>query len=447
MRQELRRRLTAALSGTGGQGAQIMAIRVAGAGLGLAAQVLAARLVGPEAFGYFALALVWLLLLGHGATAGTNQLVCRYLSAYVARGDVAHAAGLLRFALCMAGGFALAIALGAVLLVRAGPFDLDPRFVALASFTFAFVPLIVLQDFLEAIARGLDRPTLGIAPAILLRHLAVIAGVSALIAAGSGADALTVMAMTVAGLVASVVIQFALLYPRVRARLAGARPAYRTRTWFLTALPIALVDLCEVLLNNADIIVLGLFMPPEIVAFYFAATRLVQVLAYVPYGISAVTAQKYAALAASMRHGELQAMIGKVTLAATALSAIGALALSLVAAPLLGLFGEGYDAAAGVVPLLGLAIVALCAFGPGEDVLTMLGEERACSAIFVLAVATSIGLGLLLVPAWGMHGAAAAVLASAILRGAALAWVARQRLGLALPLASRAPATPGIGVK
>jgi O-antigen/teichoic acid export membrane protein len=446
MRQELRRRLAAALSGTGGQGAQIMAIRVAGAGLGLAAQVLAARLVGPEAFGYFALALVWLLLLGHGATAGTNQLVCRYLSAYVARGDVAHAAGLLRFALCMAGGFALVIALGAVLLVRAGPFELDPRFVALGSFTFAFVPLIVLQDFLEAIARGLDRPTLGIAPAILLRHLAVIAGVSALIAAGSQADALTVMAMTVAGLVASVVIQFALLYPRVRARLADARPAYRTRTWFLTALPIALVDLCEVLLNNADIIVLGLFMPPEIVAFYFAATRLVQVLAYVPYGISAVTAQKYAALAASMRHGELQAMIGTVTIAATALSAAGALALSLVAGPLLGLFGEGYDAAAGVVPLLGLAIVALCAFGPGEDVLTMLGEERACSAIFVLAVATSLGLGLLLVPAWGMHGAATAMLASAILRGAALAWVARQRLGLALPLASRAPATPDTGV-
>lgn len=420
----------------GSQGVSVIAIRVLGAGLGLCAQVLASRLIGPEAFGHYALALVWLLLLGHGATAGTSQLVCRYLSHYLHRQEKQEAAGLVRFALALAGAVAGLLTLAAILLVRSGLLGLDTATITLATLAFAVIPLIALQDFFEAVARGLDKPNLGIAPAFLMRHLAIITGVGALMAMGVGADALFVLAMTVLGLVASVLVQFFLLERHLRGALGGARPVYQVRKWFGTALPVALVDLCEVLFQNADILILGLFVPAEWVAFYFAATRLSQFLGYVPYGISAATAQKYAGLAATGRRGELEGLVAGATLLSTGLTVLAALALWALAGPLLGLFGPDYAVAAPVVPVLCLGVILTCALGPGEDVLTMLGEERACSAVFVLAALVNVGLNFLLIPFWGIMGAALATALALGVRAAVLAVLARRRLGLWLPLGS-----------
>jgi O-antigen/teichoic acid export membrane protein len=414
-------------------GLSVIAIRIGGAGLGLFAQVLAARHIGAEAFGYYALALVWLLLLGHGATAGTNQLVCRFIAAYRVENDRAAASGLLRFALMLAGGVAVALALAAIALVQSGIAGVDPGLVALWTLAFAVVPLIVLQDFFEAIARGLDKPSLGIAPAMLLRHVAIIAGVAGLMLVGQGGDALTIMSLTVAGLVASTVVQFLLIRKSVVELTGDAKPRYHAGYWFRTALPIAVLDAAEVLFNNADILILGLLAPPEIVAFYFAATRLSQILSYVPYGISAATAQKYSALSARKDRAGLQDLVASVAITGTVATAIAGLMLSILAAPLLSLFGPGYETAGAVVPVLCVGLVAVSAFGPGEDVLTMLGEERVCSAVFAVALVTNLSLNFALIPIWGMMGAAVATAFALALKGMLLAWFAHKRLGLVLP--------------
>ncbi|NGP18588.1 oligosaccharide flippase family protein [Devosia chinhatensis] len=73
----------------------VMAIRIGGAGLALAAQVLASRIMGAEEFGRYALVLVYLLLFGHFATFGTAQLLCRLLAEYLERGERGRALGLL----------------------------------------------------------------------------------------------------------------------------------------------------------------------------------------------------------------------------------------------------------------------------------------------------------------------------------------------------------------
>jgi O-antigen/teichoic acid export membrane protein len=424
-------------SGAGGfsmSGITIIAIRIVGAGLGFAAQALASRLIGAEQFGYYALAFVWLLLLGHGATAGTNQLICRFLATYRERGDKNPAAGLLRFAFVMAGIVAALTAVIATAIIHSGFLALDPQFVVLASLAFAAIPLLVLQDFLEAIARGMDKPGLGIAPAMLMRHLAILVGAGSLLLLGTDATALTVMTMTIAGLVASVAIQFVLLYGRLRIELHGAKPAYESAMWFRTALPIALLDATDVLFNNADILILGLFMPPEIIAFYYAATRLTQLLGYVPYGISAATAQKYATLAERGDRASLQALISAATALSTALALSGTIFLAVTGPYLLLVFGDGFDAAATVLPVLCLGIVLICAFGPGEDVLTMLGHERVCSATFIIFVGVNIALNFALIPAFGMMGSAAATATALGLRSAVLAWFAHRRTGLVIPL-------------
>jgi O-antigen/teichoic acid export membrane protein len=242
------------------------------------------------------------------------------------------------------------------------------------------------------------------------------------------------MGFTVAGLIASTAIQFFLIRSSVTQLIGDAKPHYQNWFWFKTAMPIAVLDASDVLFNNADILVLGMFAPPEIVAYYFAATRLAQILGYVPYGITAATAQKYSALAARQDRVGLQKLISSVAVTGTAVTTLAALVLWALAAPLLSLFGADYQAAALVVPILCCGLIAVCAFGPGEDVLTMLGEERVCSAVFAFVLIANLGLNFLLIPLWGMIGAAVATSTALALRGALLAWFAHKRLGLALPI-------------
>ncbi len=415
------------------QGLTVVAIRLGGAALALAAQVLASRMLGAEDFGRYSLLLVWMLLLGYAATAGNGHLVCRYLSQYTMAGDAAHAAGLLRFVVCTVVGLALLLGAAGIAVLQVGALGLDPRYVALGTLAFASVPLVALQDYFESISRGLDRPALGIGPSFVLRHLAIIVGLVSLLLLGREADALTVMAFTVAGLLISVAVQYALLARHLRRALAGARPRYAVGRWLRTALPMGASDTVEILLLNADILILGLFVAPEYVALYFAATRLAQMLTYVPYSATAATAQKYAALAAPADRAELQALIGSTATLSTYLTAIGAVSLALLAAPLLNLFGAEFTAAAPLVALLSFGIVLSCALGPGEDVLNMLGEERLCTLGFVVALAVNVALNFALIPLLGLSGAAIATVTALAVRSALLAWFAWRRLGLVLP--------------
>jgi O-antigen/teichoic acid export membrane protein len=312
----------------------------------------------------------------------------------------------------------------------------------LAMLAFAAVPLVALQDYFESIARGLDRPALGIGPAFFGRHLGVIAGLLALVVLGENATALAVMGFTIAGLLASILSQYALLRGHLRLMLADVAPRYHIGRWVRTALPLAGTDVTEMLLLNADVLILGLFVAPEQVAFYFAATRLAQVLAYVPYSATAATAQKFAKLGGPADRPELQALIGRTATLSTVVTGFGALLLSLYAAPLLSLFGEDFAAAAPIVTLLSLGIVVSCAFGPGEDVLNMLGEERVCSIGFLLALIVNLALNFALIPLFGLAGAAIATLSALALRGALLAAIARHRLGLVLPAVLSLVAAP-----
>jgi O-antigen/teichoic acid export membrane protein len=182
------------------EGVIVIAIRLAGAGLGFVAQILAARLIGPEEFGRYSVILVWLLLMGHASTAGSNQVICRFLSHYAVAGDAARSAGLLRFSLVATALLSSLVAAIAIAVAIVAPFGLDPAYAALGALGFMAVPLLTLQEYLEAISRGIDRPSLGIGPAYIMRHLALAVGLTGLLVLGAEADALTVMALTMAGL-------------------------------------------------------------------------------------------------------------------------------------------------------------------------------------------------------------------------------------------------------
>lgn len=410
----------------------VLAIRVAGAGLAYGAQVVLARLMGKADYGVYAAVWVWIVILGHASLWGTGQSVCRFVPAYRARGELDLARGF------VAGGAAFALASG-LLTAALGGFALwlagdrlAPAYLWTFAVALAVTPLFALQDYAEGAARSFNWTGLAIAPLYILRPSLIVAALAgSVLLLGAPAEPWFAMACTLAATAAALAAQGTLLVRRLQGALPGGPRAYRWRVWASASLPIALVELTACGFSFVDVVLLGLFMPPEAVAVYFAATRLLQFVAFVQYAGAAATAQRFAESWAHGDHGTVRALaVRTARLSSLATLMVGAAVL--VAAPLLlALFGPGFGASVGALAVLIGGVALQSAFGPAEDLLNMLGAERLCALVSASCLALAVGLNLALIPTHGIMGAALAMAISNAVRGCALSMAARLRLGLA----------------
>lgn len=80
--------------------------------------------------------------------------------------------------------------------------------------------------------------------------------------------------------------------------------------------------------------------------------------------------------------------------------------------------------------ILAIGPLARATVGPVERLLNMVGEQRACAVVYASAFSCNIALCVVLIPLFGVAGAAVAISGAMILEAALLYWVARERLGL-----------------
>ena len=149
--------------------ATVFVIRGCGAGVAYATQILLARLMEREAYGIYATTWVWILVLSHLTLFGQAQLVCRYIPFYRVRNEVKLVRGIiLGGALTTLSVAAVAATGSALLLWVAEPF-VGPAY--LLPFTLALVvlPLVAIQDYLEALARSFNWMFLAMGPPFVLR--------------------------------------------------------------------------------------------------------------------------------------------------------------------------------------------------------------------------------------------------------------------------------------
>ncbi|MEE7447112.1 polysaccharide biosynthesis protein [Methylobacterium radiotolerans] len=412
----------------------VFAIRVGSAGFAYGAQVLAARLMGWDAYGIFASVWVWTAMLGHTLTLGLSQGACRFVPGDQAQGDLDLARGYIRAGALVTGGAAIAVAcLGAALLALE-PGLLAPAYRAPILVALCVMPLFALQDYLEGVARSQNWVGLAIAPPYLLRQTLMMACMVAAILLGAPPRAEVAMACMLIAAAVATALQAGLLVARLRRDLPAGPHRYRWRMWLGTGLPIAAIDLANAGFSFVDVIVLGALVSPAEVGVYFAATRIQQFVVFVHYAVSAATLQRYSAAQAQANRfllAELVRRQGRLTAAATLVVGGAILAVSPL---LLAMFGPGLGDSVPILCILIAGSVGASLFGPGEDLLTMLGGERLCAGITAGSLLAAAGLCLALVPALGTLGAAVAVAVTSVGRAGLLARAARQIHGLPTPV-------------
>ena len=100
--------------------------------------------------------------------------------------------------------------------------------------------------------------------------------------------------------------------------------------------------------------------------------------------------------------------------------------------PMLMLFGPGFDAGYPLLFLLVFGVVARAAVGPCESLLTMSGNQNICAFVYAMTLALNIALSVVLIPHFGLWGAAIATASSMIFEASALSFTVWRKLGIVM---------------
>ena len=97
--------------------------------------------------------------------------------------------------------------------------------------------------------------------------------------------------------------------------------------------------------------------------------------------------------------------------------------------PLLSLFGLRFVDGFHLMLILAAGLMARASVGPIERLLNMLGEQRACAAVYATAFVLNLVLCIVLIPRIGVDGAAVATSTALIVESILLFVVTKRRLG------------------
>ena len=408
------------------------ALNVANKLLGLATGVLLARALGASGFGIYAYAFTLLALLKVPTALGLPTLVMRNVAVYHAQKDWGHLRGLL----VRANQAVLSMSLLVMLLAGGTAWLLANRFQnpqALTTFWLALLllPFFGLTALRGACLRGLHRVVLGQTPEFLVRPALFLVLIGAVWLLGERLTPEWAMGLQVIAVGCAFVLGAVWLLRCLPREMKGTAPAYETRAWAGSALPFLLVGGQHLINAQTDIIMLGWFKTAAEVGVYRVASIGAGVVFFAFAAAYGALAPSIARLHAEGDTARLQRVITLSARAILLLSVPVALALVFLGRWLLsGIFGPEYAVGATALAILAFGQLVTAGMGLAVPILNMTGHERDTAKVLAVSVLVNVALNALLIPLWGIEGAALAAVISVAMWNILLSVLAYRRLGL-----------------
>lgn len=381
-------------------------MKVVGAGLSFVLNVVVARVLGARGTGAYYLALTVVSIAAVVGRLGLDSALLRYTAAYSTSGDIARVRGTYRGGMLVAVSAGLAVTglveLAAGVLAR-DLFSAPELVVPLRLMALAILPISLISLHTELL-KGLRR----IGRAMLLRGFGVpLLAIPAVFFLGTRMGVRGVVLGYTAAAV--VVCSVGIGLWRVSAPAGRGEPArMELRRLMSTSYPLLWATVLQLVMTWTDTLALGVWRDNRTVGIYGAAMRVATLISFVLLAGNAILAPKFASLYEQRdldRLGRLARDAAKLLFLLT-LPIVGIIVLapSLV----LGIFGAEFRAGAVALIILAAGQAINVFTGSVGNLLVMSGHERTMRNVYVVAAAASVILNVVLVPPFGMVGAAIA---------------------------------------
>lgn len=408
----------------------VFGIQVASFGLRYLMHLGLARWMGAAEYGTYVFVLSVATILGIAAKMGFPTAALRFVSEYQEAKEWALLHGAVRrlWSITLLAGLAVAaFAYGGVeVLHRIGWVN---HATALQTGVW-LIPLLGLLTLQKQMVRGLEHMILAYAPSYIGRHTFVLLAVGGAYLTFGSVDSITALVLTGVGIGIIVFSQAVLGWWTIPASARRSLPEFRTRKWFRVALPLLLVASFHVILGQTDLFLLGVLRESADVGIYNIALKTGTVVTFLLTGINAIAGPRIAKMHGNGELDQLQRMVTFVAHLSFWPSFLGGLALMGISEPFLSLFGSEFTAAKWAMMIVIVGKLFSAGAGSVGYLANMTGNQDASARIFGWSAAINVSLNLVLIPQFGIEGAAVATASTTALWNVWLCWIVRRELGI-----------------
>jgi len=381
------------------------------AALGLA--VLVARRLGVEGFGAWVVASSIAQTLAALGLVGADWIVLRQGSYYHSVGDAARLRGTIHLALALASTVSVLMGAATVALapVIARAFFDSPSIVPLLRLAGLAVPVMAIGQVMLFGTQAFKQMHDVAAIRNILAPLARLAFVGL---------ALVVFTSTVAAFAGLLVAELTVSVLAVvaldrRISILGPTEPIERLGLIRFALPVWGNRLSEVARSQLFPVFLGSLASLEASGVFVAGKRIVQI----PGAIINSMNQAYSPMASALylqgERNELRTLFRSVAKWSFTLGLPIFLFQALFPAEILSIFGPGFRSGASALVLLAVGMLFQFGTGPVTVTLVVIGRPRLALIDYIVVIAVEIGIGLWLIPGYGVVGAAIAAVAGTVL--------------------------------
>ncbi|WP_407153967.1 oligosaccharide flippase family protein [Bradyrhizobium sp. STM 3557] len=424
-----------------------LAVYVVGAGLTCVAQLVIARIIGPDSYGVYAYVLAWVTLLGYLSTLGFHVSLLRFVPTYQINDEWALVRGVIQYSQRGAAGTAITIVLIGICGIVALHRSLRPELALTFLLGMIMVPFLTLNFIGASVVRAFGGIIAALAPERIVRDGLLLVIVTAVFCGNLyRLDATLAMGATLLSSIAVLGLVRIFLRQLRPPAVNRASPAYTPGDWWRPTLPLTVIMICDNLMSRSAVIALGLVGNTRDAGIFALAFNMAALMSLPRMAVATAFAPTVSALFARGDRAGLQSLSAKAACLSLVGSACAAIPLLLLVHPLLAWFGHDFLAGVPIVAILVFGQVFAAACGPQQHLITMTGHERAGAAILA-ACAVSSFVGCVFMIRWfGMTGAAFATTGTLVGWNMAMGFFIHRGLRLMPGLAASFKARPRLWI-
>ncbi len=422
----------APMAGLGGRGASVLAVSMIGVLLAYFSHVVLARLLNVEAYGTYTIVLAVTGVVTLASQLGFDQFLIRMVPVYRHSADMQGLKGLL-----LAGVVSVLACIMLLSFLAAVPAFLLSMGVGALPLTILVLGLFLVLaqawgNLLSSVLIGAGRQLLAKSMADAVRPVLFVSAVVILwLVSGNlnveGVLLANIGAVLVLGGIAGAAT-WRTLQLSTNSGLRISIGGYRK--WLSASVALLLFFLPQSLIINVDVMLLGVYAGADSSGLYWAAARTATLVAFPLYAINTLVAPMISEVFVSKK--PLTPLLYKATLYTAPVCLAAFVALLLFGAEIMQIFGPDFVVSVPALYILAGGYALMSLLGPVDFALAMTEHEGKCAIVMFLGAGLNILLNILLIPRFGLEGAAAATAVSLVLARAVLAVLAYRYLDVRL---------------
>lgn len=391
-------------------------VNVTGMALAFGVQVLLARMLGVEGFGQYIYALTWISLCVLIAKFGLDTASLRYIPEYQAQARWGLLKGFLRRSRQTVLVMSLLIA-GVMAIVVSGMGErIDSGLSTVFFLSCLLLPLSAYLIIQGAHLQGFKHIVAAQVPQVVVRPLLIALGLifmSFFTTLRGAADIAMIISIgATCAAIGVMVIASRSVYPH---ELLAHTPEFQSLAWGKVAFPMMFITSFSLVLNQADLIMIGAMISTTDAGIYAVASRIAMLLLFGITLMNSIAAPVISQLYTQRKIPQLQRMLNYIAWASFLVATPLCLGVILWSEEILSIaFGDEFVDGAGALAILAAGRWVNALTGAAGYLLAMSGHEKQAAYILGSNALMNIILNFLLIPIYGIEGAAIATLITTV---------------------------------